>query len=242
MSAILEVKGASRRFGGLKAVNDVSFSVAEGQVVGLLGPNGSGKTTMLNMVSGALSLSGGDIRFRDESLARLKSHQIARRGVARTFQLVRAMHSLTLRENVLISVAFGRDRLWGRAAHDKVESFLELVGLGGRGDEMVGDLNYIDQKRMELARAMAAEPRLLLLDEWLAGLNPSELQIGVDLIRSIQKQGITILLVEHIMEAVRALCSRCIVMNAGEIIADGPTAEALADPQVVLAYLGEDHA
>ncbi len=242
MTTQLDIKQLNKRFGGLVAVNNVSFELKAGEIVGLLGPNGSGKTTVLNIVSGAIRSDSGKVTFRGTDLTRMKPHRIARQGVARTFQLVRPLHSLTVAENVLVSFAFGRYRHWGREAARLVDEKLEFVGLEGRGNESVGNLTYIDQKRMELARALASEPSLLLLDEWLAGLNPSELKVGIDLVRHLQGAGITILLVEHIMEAVRALCSRCIVMNAGEVIASGPSAEVLKTPEVILAYLGDDHA
>lgn len=242
MKAQLEITGLEKRFGGLVAVNQVGFSLAKGEVVGLLGPNGSGKTTVLNMISGAIAADKGDIVFRGTNLSRLKPHRISKLGVARTFQLVRTLPTLSVAENVLISFAYGRRRLWGREADALVEEKLAFVGLEGRGGERVGNLTYIDQKRMELARALASEPSLLLLDEWLAGLNPSELQIGIGLVRQLQGEGVTVLLVEHIMEAVRALCSRCIVMNAGQIIASGESAEVLKMPEVVQAYLGDDDA
>ena len=242
MTAQLEISNLNKRFGGLVAVKDVGFELEQGEVVGLLGPNGSGKTTVMNMISGALRCDSGRILMRGTDITRMRPHQIAKQGVARTFQLVRPLPTLTVAENVLISFAFGRDRHWGSAARNLVEQQLAFVGLEGRGDEQVGNLTYIDQKRMELARALASEPSLLLLDEWLAGLNPSELKIGIDLVRHLQGQGITVLLVEHIMEAVRALCSRCIVMNAGEVIALGPSAEVLRQPVVIKAYLGDDHA
>lgn len=242
MTAQLDITGLHKRFGGLVAVKDVSFDLQPGEVVGLLGPNGSGKTTVMNMISGALPCDGGQVRVAGVDITRLKPHQVARHGVARTFQLVRPLPTLSVAENVLVSYAFGRKRHWGSEARDLVEEQLAFVGLAGRGDEAVGNLTYIDQKRMELARALASEPSLLLLDEWLAGLNPSELRIGIDLVRHLQGQGITVLLVEHIMEAVRALCSRCIVMSTGEIIAQGPSAEVLQDPAVIKAYLGDDHA
>lgn len=242
MTALVQIHDLRKQFGGLTAVSDVSFSVAEGEIMALLGPNGSGKTTVLNMISGALAPTSGTIALAGENIAGLAPHRIAHKGVARTFQLVRILPSLTVAENVLAALAFRSGPLWGAAARDRVEQLLVEVGLGGRGAEHADDLTYIDQKRMELARALAAEPRLLLLDEWLSGLNPTELRLGIDLILSLRNRGATILLVEHIMEAVRALCSRAVVMNVGRKIADGPTAEVLADPAVISAYLGEGHA
>lgn len=242
MSAELKIRNLQKRFGGLVAVNNVSFDLKPGEVVGLLGPNGSGKTTVLNMVSGALSCDAGSVRVNDTDITKMKPHKVAKHGVARTFQLVRPLPTLNVAQNVLLSLAFGKQRHWGRDARDLVEEKLAFVGLQGRGEEQVSNLTYIDQKRMEMARALASEPDLLLLDEWLAGLNPSELHIGIDLVQHLQGQGMTILLVEHIMEAVRALCSRCIVMSAGEIIAEGPSSEVLKEPAVIKAYLGDDHA
>lgn len=236
---MLEVKSVSRRFGGLIAVNEMSFAIERGETVGLLGPNGSGKSTMMNLISGALPLSGGEISLNGRRISGLPAHRISRLGVARTFQLVRLIPSLSVRDNVILSLAWAEKPLWGREAKRRADEALEIVGLAGRGDGAVADLNYIDQKRVELARAMAPRPELLLLDEWMAGLNPSELQTAISLIGSLRDQGATILLVEHIMEAVRALCPRCIVMAAGSRIADGPTEEVLARPEVRSAYLGE---
>lgn len=241
MSELLALTGLTKRFGGLTAVNAVSFSLERGEVVGLLGPNGSGKTTVLNMISGLLPPTGGRIALNGDAISGLGPNRIAKKGVARTFQLVRALPSLTVAENVIAALAFGRQRLWGAAARDAALHHLSAVGLAGRADQPSGSLTYIDQKRMELARALAAEPELLLLDEWLAGLNPTELQTGIDLILSLKDRGITVLLVEHVMDAIRALCGRCVVMNAGRKIADGPTAETLKDPEVVRAYLGDGH-
>lgn len=239
---LLSLDGLTRRFGGLTAVNGLSFDIGEGEVVGLLGPNGSGKTTALNMISGALKPSAGEIRLRGEAIGGLSPNRVARKGVARTFQLVRILPSLTVAENVVAALAFRGEPLWGDAARAEAEILLERVGLGGRGAEAAEQLTYIDQKRVELARALAAKPSLLLLDEWLAGLNPTELRTGIDLIGSLRDSGTTILLVEHVMDAVRALCSRCIVMNAGARIADGETGTVLKDPEVIRAYLGTGHA
>lgn len=240
--SLLTLSGVTKRFGGLTAVNDLSFILDAGETVGLLGPNGSGKTTALNMISGYLPVSAGSIALAGDTISTLGPERIAHRGVARTFQLVRALPSLSVGENVLAALAFRREPLWGTAADQTVAGLLAQVGLGGRQHESADALTYIDLKRMELARALATEPKLLLLDEWLAGLNPTELRAGIDLITRLRESGVTILLVEHVMDAVRALCSRCIVMNAGSRIADGPTIEVLADAGVIRAYLGDDHA
>ncbi len=241
MSApLLNIDGVRKAFGGLVAVNDVSFEVAKGELLGLIGPNGSGKTTMLNMISGALSPTSGDILLSGRSTAGLPAYRIARVGVARTFQLVRVLPSMDAVENVIAGGVFGSNRLWGGEALDLAHTLLARVGLKGRENVPVAAMTYIDQKRVELARALAADPQLLLLDEWLAGLNPSELQIGIDLIREISEQGRTIIMVEHVMDAIRSLCSRCVVMSSGVKIADGTSAYVLSDPEVVRAYLGDD--
>jgi len=242
MTALLSLSQLTRRFGGLTAVNGISFDIAEGEVVGLLGPNGSGKTTALNMISGALKPSGGEIRLRGKPIGGASAHRIAHMGIARTFQLVRILPSLSVLENVVAALAFRVDPLWGEPARSEAENLLRQVGFGRSGEDAAEQLTYIDQKRVELARALAARPSLLLLDEWLAGLNPAELRTGIDLIAGLRDTGITILLVEHVMEAVWALCGRCVVMNAGNKIADGQTAAVLKEPEVIRAYLGTGHA
>ncbi len=236
---LLSIDRATKRFGGLTAVNEVSFDLAAGEIVGLLGPNGSGKTTLVNLISGNLGSDGGRIALNGAVLTGKRPDQIARLGVARTFQLVRILPSLTLTENVMIPAVFGATSHWGAAAERVAAEALDRVGLAGRANVSAGSLTYIDQKRLELARALAAEPQLLLLDEWLAGLNPTELTQGIALIRALSDSGVTILMVEHIMEAVRALCPRVVVMNSGRLIADEATDVALTDRHVIAAYLGE---
>ena len=235
---VLEVAGLRRAFGGLVAVNDLGFTVGRGEIMGLLGPNGSGKTTALNLMSGVLRPDAGTIRLSGKDIAGLTSYRIARLGLARTFQLVRVLDGMDCRENIKAGMAFQKPHLPATAAEGRIDALLERVGLAGHGRRPAAGLTYIDRKRLELARALAANPRLLLLDEWLEGLNPSELMIGIDLIRSLKADGITIVLVEHVMNAVRALCDRCIVMSSGRKIAEGTTADVLSDAAVVKAYLG----
>ena len=235
---LLAVDGVSKSFSGLRAVEGVSFTVAPGEIIGIIGPNGSGKTTLLNTLSGALRPSSGTIRFSGTVLNGLRAHQIARLGLARTFQLVRVMPDLTVAENVAAARLFSTSN----GSETTERELLDLVGLGTVQESAAGELTYIDQKRLELARALALQPRLVLLDEWLAGLNPSELETGIALIAKLRDRGLTIIMVEHVMDAIRALCGHCIVMNAGSVIARGTPDDVLADPKVVAAYLGGDDA
>jgi branched-chain amino acid transport system permease protein len=239
---LLVVDGVGKSFSGLRAVDQVSFEVARGEIVGIIGPNGSGKTTLLNMLSGALLPSSGTIRFGDVMINGLRPYRIARLGLARTFQLVRVMSDLTVAENVAAALLFGAAPPVSGNTTETSRRLLDAVGLGSMRDTPAGELTYIDQKRLELARALALEPRLVLLDEWLAGLNPSELETGIALIAKLRDGGMTIIMVEHVMDAIRALCSHCIVMNAGSVIARGVPDEVLSDPKVVAAYLGDDDA
>lgn len=239
---VLSLRGVTKRFGGLVAVNAMDFDVVEREVVGLLGPNGSGKSTTLNLVSGALPLSSGNISLWGNRISGLPAQTINRKGVSRTFQLVRLLPSMNVRENVVAGAVFGHRRRWGQDAQDHAEQLLERVGLGGKGDMALGQLTYIDTKRVELARTLASDPKVLLLDEWLAGLNPTELQIGITLIKSLRDEGRTIILVEHVMDAIRSLCDRCVVMAAGTKIAEGTPTKVLSDKEVIRAYLGDDDA
>jgi branched-chain amino acid transport system ATP-binding protein len=238
----LSLRAARKTFGGLVAVDDVSFDVQPGELLGLIGPNGSGKTTVLNLVSGAIAPSGGEILLDGARVSGLPAHRIARRGIARTFQLVRVLPGLDAEQNVMAGAVFGHRRLWGAEARDLARSLLDRVGLGHRARTPVAAMTYIDQKRVELARALAADPRVLLLDEWLAGLNPSELKTGIALIGDLRREGRTIVMVEHVMDAIRSLCDRCVVLSGGARIAEGAVADVLSHPEVVRAYLGEDDA
>jgi len=240
MQPLIELHGVSKSFGGLRAVDGLTATIRRGEVVGLVGPNGSGKTTALNLITGNLTADAGAIVFEGRNIEREGAHRITRAGIARTFQLVRVMPSMTLAENVAIGAMFGARPCGAAEAQERALPLLARVGLAARADERAASLTYIDQKRLELARALAAQPQLLLLDEWLAGLNPTELKEGIALIASLARDGLTIVMVEHVMDAIRALCSRCIVMNAGTKIAEGSPAEALADPGVIKAYLGDD--
>jgi branched-chain amino acid transport system ATP-binding protein len=239
---VLSLHGATKRFGGLVAVDDMTFDVAEHQVMGLIGPNGSGKSTTLNLISGALKPTSGTISLRGTRISDLPPQAIGQRGVARTFQLVRLLPSMTVLENVMAGAIFGHRRRWGAEAEEHAMHVLDTVGIAHRAGARPSQLTYIDTKRVELARVLAGDPKILLLDEWLAGLNPSELKLGIDLVRDLRNEGRTIIMVEHVMDAIRSLCDRVVVMSSGLKIADGGVASVLSDPDVVRAYLGDDDA
>ncbi len=238
----LSVDRVTKNFGGLFAVDALSFDMAEHEVLGLIGPNGSGKTTMVNLISGALQPSAGSLRLFANDITNAPPAQIARMGIARTFQIVRILPSLTVLENVAAGGVFGHERRWGAELDAHARDMLHRVGLEGAEHNPVSALTYIDQKRLELARALVSNPKVLLLDEWLAGLNPTELQTGIELIRELRAEGRTIIIIEHVMDAIRSLCDRCVVMNSGAKIAEGTPAEVLTDSEVIRAYLGDDHA
>jgi branched-chain amino acid transport system ATP-binding protein len=236
--ALLEVERVSKGFGGVRAVHDVSFSLDEGEVLGIMGPNGSGKTTLFNLIAGALRPDAGRIRLHGHDIAGLPAHRVCARGIARTFQLVRPFAGLTALDNVLVGRLYGRSRSTAAEAVGEAERLLALVGLEGRGHVAAAQLTLVDRKRLELARALAASPHLLLLDEFMAGLNPVETGAAMALIRRLQAEGTTILMVEHIVWALLDLSRRIIVLSAGEKIAEGSPEAVAADPAVVDVYLG----
>jgi branched-chain amino acid transport system ATP-binding protein len=237
---LLEVERLSKDFGGVRALHDVSFTLNTGEVLGVMGPNGSGKTTLFNLIAGALSPNTGHIRLRGQEIARLTSHRICALGIARTFQLVRPFAGLSALENVLVGCLYGRGRPTAGSAVAEAERLLALVGIRDRAQVPARQLTLIDRKRLELARALATAPHLLLLDEFLAGLNPAETASAMALIRTLVAQGLTVLMVEHIVWALLELSSRIIVLSAGEKIAEGLPEAVATDPAVLDAYLGGD--
>ena len=241
-TVLLEVESLTKAFGGLLAVSRVSFRVASGEVVGLLGPNGSGKTTLLNLIAGALRPDAGHVRLDERDITALSANARVRLGIARTFQLVRPLLKLSVLDNVLVGRLYGRDGSGLEAARAESLHLLDSVGLGDKAHSLASQLTLTDQKRVELARALATRPKVLLLDEPLGGLNLTEVGAAVALLRQVQASGITVVLVEHNVRAVRALCDRLIAFNYGQTIVEGGPDEVLAHPAVIEAYLGKPSA
>jgi len=234
---LLDVDRVTRSFGGVRAVSEVSFNVGEGELIGIMGPNGSGKTTLFNLITGALRPDAGTIRLKGHDITGWAPHRVCGAGIARTFQLVRPFPGLTAFDNVRVGLLYGRARE-GRHAGAEAERLLALVGLEGKAQRRATELTLIDRKRLELARALATSPHLLLLDELMAGLNPAETETAMTLIRRLQSEGVTLLMVEHIVWALMSLSQRIIVLSAGEKIAEGRPDAIAADPTVVEVYLG----
>lgn len=236
---ILQVEGVSKRFGGLQALTRVTFDLPEGQILGLIGPNGAGKTTLFNVINGVFPPSEGRILFRGKDVTGAKPYRLARLGLARTHQIVRPLNELTVRENVTVGSCFGRERKGLGEASRVADEVLSFVGLSDRTDQLAGSLNVAQKKRLELARALAARPYLLLLDEVLAGLTPSEITRMVETVRQIRTQGITIVMIEHVMHAVMNVSDRVIVLDYGQQIAEGSPDEIVNNEKVIEAYLGD---
>jgi branched-chain amino acid transport system ATP-binding protein len=242
MAALLEVNGLTKAFGGLVAVSNMSLAVSPGEILGLIGPNGSGKTTLLNLIAGTIRSDAGTIRMDGEDITRLPNHRRVRKRINRTFQLVRMPPNLPAIVGVMAGVMYGADPKPYKDAEYEAAGILGELNLLLKAGHRLDQLTYIEQKRVELARALATKPRVLLLDEWLSGLSPGELDGGMSVVWSLAAQGLAVILVEHVMTAVRALCSRVVVMNAGLKIAEGLPAQVLRNAEVIRAYLGDDHA
>ncbi|NIN37059.1 MAG: ATP-binding cassette domain-containing protein [Gammaproteobacteria bacterium] len=237
---ILEGEGLTKYFGGLAAVSNVDFHVNQGEIVGLIGPNGAGKTTLFNLISGALVPKPGAIKFKGENITGLKPHQICRMGVARTFQSVKVFANMPVMENILLGSLFGTSNSVSSAdaAREAMES-LEFVGLSAVRATPAKDLTLANQKRLEVARALATKPELLLLDELMAGLNPAEVAQAMELVTRIRDKGITVFMIEHVMKAIMSVCDRIMVLHHGEKIAEGTPQEIATSRTVVEVYLGE---
>jgi branched-chain amino acid transport system ATP-binding protein len=237
---LLEVRNVSKSFGGVAANADISISVEQGEILGLLGPNGAGKTSLFNSISGEVTPDSGEILLEGERISGLGPVACASRGIARTFQVVRSFDTMTVLENVMVG-AFSR-HAGSHAAMRAAMETLDFCGLSARADRPAWSLSPPEKRRLEVARALATQPKLLLLDEMLTGLTPTEAQGGVQLVRDVQASGVTVIMVEHVMEIVLPLVSRAVVLNLGRVLTSGSSAEIVKNPDVIRAYLGDRYA
>jgi branched-chain amino acid transport system ATP-binding protein len=242
MSALLELDDVTRRFGGLNAVEGVSFSVAQGEILGLIGPNGAGKTTLINLITGVHPANRGRVRFDGQDITRRRPHQIARLGIARTFQVVQPFPKMTVLENAAAGALFSGGAGSVRQAHAIAREHLEFTGLADMADRPAAALTLARRKRLELAKSLAMKPRLLMLDEVNAGLNPTEIAEALDMIRKIASLGVTIIVIEHLMKVVLSISHRLVVLHHGQLIAQGEPRAVVGDKAVIEAYLGSKYA
>jgi branched-chain amino acid transport system ATP-binding protein len=243
-TAQLELRGVTKRFGGVAAVDGVTLEVDKGEIVGIIGPNGAGKTTLLNCVSGLYRPDSGDIRWQGASIAGLAPHRIAKLGIGRTFQIVKPFGSMTVRENAVVGALFGSagGRRGPKEAFELADHVLELVGLEDKSGRAVSALTIPDRKRLEVARAVATRPHLLLLDEVMAGLNSVEVDDALEMVRAVHATGVTVVLIEHVMRVIVGVCRRVVVLDFGQVLAQGEPEAVLRDERVIEAYLGERYA
>jgi branched-chain amino acid transport system ATP-binding protein len=241
MVPLLEGSSLSKTFGGLKAIHQLDFYLQQGEILGLIGPNGSGKTTLFNLIAGVFKPNSGKIWFDGRDITRVGSASICQMGIGRTFQITRPFPHLTVLDNVKLGRAYGgQPAKTLEQAQAEAEEILEMIGLSTKRWVMAGSIGLMDRKRLELGKALATRPKVLLLDEIMSGLNPTEIQVAMNLIRQIRDSGISLIVVEHVMKAILGLSERVIVLNAGRKIAEGSPKEVVLDNQVIEAYLGVD--